>query len=61
MGYDNLKIGEIIKFNSWNDDVIVGVIKDKKLDTYTVQVNDRIWQIFVQPEDVIEIILNLKP
>ena len=54
--YNDLKNGTIIKFNSWNDRVNIGVINNNENGLYKVSTNSRINNIFVNSNQIIEII-----
>lgn len=60
MKYRNLEIGTTIKFKSWNDDLMVGVIEELDNGIYKVSVNNQSIKFNVEPDDVLEVINKAK-
>jgi hypothetical protein len=60
MKYGNLEIGTTIKFKSWNDDLMVGVIEELDNGIYKVSVSSQSVKFNVEPNDVLEVINKTK-
>lgn len=54
--YNDLKNGTVIKFNSWNDQLSIGVINNFENGKYKVSINSRIGNVYLLPNEIIGII-----